>query len=298
MRNRTLAILILAAGAILGSGCQKAELTVTHILPAAVPLPPGGASVGSFTAANESTGDYPAMITRMLGERLAAALGEADATPASKVSGTVTIEITDVRGQRNIQRWDGATKAMAFVEIATLDRTVSANVDFVVRDGKTGEHLAGVEQVKTYRSAIDPRVRGELGLLRPDDPERIPAVETIVEELLSECVDGFCGMVAPVKAIQTIPLRSAWRLSAGVRAVKAGQLASAEWKFLSVIADRPEDGDALFNLGAVLEARGKLAAAAEAYGKAAALNNGADAEAKAAAKRVRLVRARLAPPKP
>ena len=164
------------------------------------------------------------------------------------------------------------------------------------RDGR-GHALLDREHLDDQfrRSAVDPRVRGELGLLRPDDPERIPAVETIVEELLSECVDGFCGMVAPVKATHTIPLRSAWRLNAGVRAVKAGDLASAEAEFLSVIADRPEDGDALFNLGAVLEARGKLAPAAEAYGKAATLNNGADAEAKAAAKRVRLVRARISP---
>lgn len=297
LRTRTLAILFLAGTAMLVSGCQPVTLTVTHVLPAATPLPPGGVRVGTFQVPSDPQSDVAALISGLLEEHLPLALGPeaggADEVPAAEVAGTVTITVKDVRAHRNVRRWDPETKKMAPARLATLDRTVSVNVDFVVRDLGTDGRPWAVEQTKTYRSAADPRVWGELGLLRPDDPARIPPTETIVQELLGECVDGFCGMVAPMKVTHTIQLRSAPGLDAGVRAAGTGDLEAAEGHFRSALADRPNDAHALFNLGAVLEARGRLDAAVAAYEKAGSLSAGADAEAKTAAERLQRIRVRI-----
>ncbi len=296
---RTLAGLVSAA---LVAGCGPGAITVTHRLPAALPVPPDVRAIeaGEATVAAGPQDGYGPFVTAALNERLRGLKGStgvaADLRPGdvARVGSRIQITITDTAGSRQVRRWDPETRQLTPATLETLTRDIAVRVDFELVRGAGGERLLAVETRRTYGSAGDPAVRGELGLERPDDPERVPPVKAIVEELLAECVASFCRMIAPVDVTVEIPLRPVGGRSAraGLAAAKAGDFVAASDHFAAAAEAAPDDVDIRFNLAAVSEAAGAMARALGNYKRAAEAAQGKDEGARAGAERVARIIAR------
>jgi len=297
--TRTLAGLISAA---LVAGCGPGVITVTHRLPAALPVPADVRAVeaGEATVVAGPQDGYGSFVSARLTERLRGlarpADGAANLRPGDvgRVGSGIQITITDTAGSRQVRRWDPKTRQLAPETLATLTRDIAVRVDFELVRGTGGERLLAVETHRKYGSAGDPAVRGELGLERSDDPERVPPVKATIEELLAECVDTFCRMIAPVEVTVEIPLRPVGGRDgrAGLAAAKAGDWAEAAERFQSAAKTDPDNAAALFNLAAVSEADGALGRALANYKRVAEQADGQDAAAQAGADRVARVLAR------
>ena len=262
-------VLILAA-----VGCGPPVLAVRHRLAPDLPIPAGAARVrlGEFTVADGPADGYAAFVAERLTERLDASGGYGVATreatgPADLVVGArLGIQTKDVEQPRTVRRLNPDTRQMEIFDVPGLVRTVEVLAAFDVRVERTGRKI-GVETRRSYRSTDDPRTRGPLGLERPDDPANVPAVETIVRELLDSCVKEFVGMMTPGEVTAHIPLRPAPGPSGakGLEAARRGEYAAAIAHFEEARNANPRDRDLLFDLAAVSECAGELQAALELY---------------------------------
>jgi len=208
---------------------------------------------------------------------------------AGIVGGTMHVSIVDTRGLRTVLRMDPASKATTPVKVATLVRTVRLRVDFAVSRAASGDGLGIAEVVRAYNSAADAAVRGELGLERPDDPNRVPPVETILKGLLGQCAQAFSRMITPTPADAEIPLRPAGGADKAFAAARKQDWPQAQAALAKALAADPENAALHFNLAAVAEAAGELDLAARHYEHALKLSGQKDAEAQDAARRCRRV---------
>lgn len=298
---------------LLAAGCSPPVVSVHHKLPAALPLPADITSlrVGEFTVAElpaapaVSAAEAPAgpaavavtvtpelasLMTDRLGRELTETLPAAT-DGAGIVGGSLHVSIGDTRGVRTVLRFDPATKGATPVEVATLVRTARLRVDFAVSRAADGQGLGIAEVVRTYDSAADPSVRGELGLERPDDPNRVPPVETIIKGLLAQCAHAFKRMVTPTPADAEIPLRSAGGAAArqAFAAARKGDWPQAVAAFRKALAADPENPALNFDLAAAAEAADQLDLAARYYEHALKLSDEKDIESQDAARRCRRV---------
>ena len=217
---------------------------------------------------------------------------------AADVSGTAEIVAAETRVTDGIRRWDAEGKTLKPDEVPVLVRKVDIVVNFVVTLAPGGERLAAVEARRAYNSADDPRVRGELGLQRPGDPARVPAAGQVVRELLDDCIDSFCRMIAPDELALDVRLRGTLGAGGGMKAAGEGDFPAAARHFEKALSGSPESAALLFNLAVVSEAAGRLDTAMKYYGRVTELSKGRDAEAEEATRRIRRVRARRRPPGP
>lgn len=136
-------------------------------------------------------------------------------------------------------------------------------------------------------------MRGELGLGRPDSPDRVPPAEQVVRELLEACAAEFAGMVAPQAVTAEIQTRASLNGTANkaLKAIGEGNL-EAGMILEALLEQHPDDINLRFNLAAVLEAVGSLEDALAHYQAVVEQTDGKDAEAAAAADRVARVLAR------
>jgi len=279
--------------AFLAAGCAPPTVAVRHELPGALPLPAAvsAASAGEFTVRSGPKGDYAAFLKQKLTERLA----EAPVAPAGEpvvVGGTVEMETKDATGKRTVRGRDSATGELHDVELPTLVRTASVKVDFdVQRAGEAGQPLGTAEVRRSYTSASDATVRGELGLDRPDDPARVPPAEEVIRHLLAECAEAFVGMIAPVVIEAQVPMRPvpAGRADAAFDAARKGDYTRAAALLAEALAASPDDPALHFNRALAAEAAGDLAVAAEHYQKAWDLSNQQDPAAQQGLQRARRV---------
>jgi len=211
MRNGLWLGAILCVGLAAAGGCKAPVITVTHVLPAAVPIAAdvGRLEVGDFTVRGEPNEEAAAFTARALRERLAelkgaslsqpsgettagadaAAAGDPDASgPTARVSGEIRLTVTDTEVQRPIRRWDPDSREARTLIAPSLVRQVQVTVEFVVHRDATFSPLATAEVRRSYDSRNDPAVWGPLGLGRPDDPAGVPETDEIVRNLLTECV--------------------------------------------------------------------------------------------------------------
>ncbi|MFP3937318.1 MAG: tetratricopeptide repeat protein, partial [Phycisphaerae bacterium] len=252
-------IVLLAACA---GGCAGPSVDVTHILPAAVELPAGGeVRPDRF----EVTGGGEQWISEFLRtevqRRMAGLSGSAGAEEPLAVGGEVTVEVTDESGVRQARGYDEHGRART-VELPYLVRTVEAGVVFSIAPAGGGKAVE-LETHPSYVSNEDPRLRGQYGLYRGDDPDRVPPTEEIVRELLAQCVEEVRGMVEPVLVPVALQFRYAGGESsqAGLAAVEKGDFEGAVEHFSKAAEQRPDDVAVLFNLAAACEATGLLAEA-------------------------------------
>ena len=287
------------------AGCAPPVVSVHHKLPAALPLPTDitGLRVGQFilaespqaaagqgTQAVKVTPELASLMTDGLTRELTETL-PAVADGPGIVGGTLHLAITDTRGVRTVLRMDPADKSTTPVKVATLVRTVRLRVDFAVSRAAGGEGMGIAEVVREYDSAADAAVRGELGLERPDDPNRVPPVETILDGLLAQCAQAFTRMVTPTPADAEIPLRSAGGAPASEAfdAARKGNWPQALAAFSKAVAADPENPTLHFNLAATAEADDQLDLAARHYEQALKLSGEKDIEAQDAARRCKRV---------
>lgn len=309
MQKRTSALAVAAISICLSAaGCAPPVVSVHHKLPAALPLPADitALKVGQFVIAESGpapsagpgakavtiTPELASFITRGLARHMAETLpGAADAPGI--VGGSVDVSIVDTRGLRKVFHMDPGGKGTVPVEVATLVRTARLRVEFAVSRAADGQGMGIAEVVRAYNSSADAAVRGELGLERPDDPNRVPPVETILEGLLGQCAQAFGRMITPTPADAEIQLRAAG--GAGVNkafaAARKGDWPQAVAAFTKALAADPENPALHFNLAAAAEAGGQLDLAAQHYEQALKLSGQKDVEAQDAARRCRRVHA-------
>jgi len=282
--------------AALAAGCAAPVVTVRHKLPAAVVIPghDAGMRVKGFSVKTGPKDGFADFAAGRLRQRLAKSAGRSGAANrGALLRGDIHIAMHDTKGTRRVRRGGGKTGDLASHEVSALIRTGQVRVDFVVTRAPDGEELVTIETRRSYRSTGDPRVRGELGLLRPDDPTHVPAAETIVRELLTEYIASFCAMIAPLEVVEQVPLRNTLAGGAGFRAVRAGDLEEAARHFEGAVADAPRDVALLFNLAVTAEGAGKLQAALDNYRAVQKLANGQDPPAAAGTQRIERIIHRL-----
>jgi tetratricopeptide (TPR) repeat protein len=311
-------------------GCAPPVVKVRHTLPAALPLPAGAGRlrVGEITVAQGSTtsvaeapsGGAAVPITPELAGFMKARLGEAleakglihphpaDARPAvgggeCVIDATIHAAIHEARGKRTVLLLDPATKATMPIEVPTLIRRAEVRVEFALSRAGAGGGLGIAEVVRTYDSAFDPAVRGELGLDRPDDPNRVPPAEPIIGGLLDRCAEAFKSMITPTPLNADLQLRPAGGDTDNCR--KAFAAAGEEdWpqavaEFQKALAAEPLNAALHFNLAVAAEAAGLLDLAVSQYGQALELAGEKDAEAYDGARRCRrVIEARKVPALP
>jgi tetratricopeptide (TPR) repeat protein len=294
---RSATMVLLAACAAAMAGCAAPVLSVRHALPAAVPLP-GDARmvrVDAFTVTPPAHKDAAAVLTQALQKRLSrhwAIDGDADTRArAVRLTGDVAIRTDDARGTRRVRRYDEAAGVWQETEVPTLVRTASAHVTCRVARPGSNEPLFAVEADRSYDSTADPQIRGELGLGRPDDPERVPPTDTILAGLLDGCAEDVVQMLSP-QAVEA-KVRTRGTLDGlgndGLKAAEQDDLETAVRLLTEAVTKNPDDAALRFDLAAVLEAAGHLEAALEHYVAVLEKTDGQDADAAVAAQRVERV---------
>ena len=295
------ALFVCVAASVLIAGCGGPVLTLRHTLPAAVPLPAGVemVRVRKFAVHPADTGEVAALLTESLQKRLSrhwAIDGDARAQArAVDVGGTIALETKDVKGTRTVRRWDGESREWLPRQVPTLVRSATATVEFAVFGPGAKDRLFTIETRRSYTSPEDPRVRGELGLERPDDPVRVPPMDQILRVLLGQCADSLVEMISPREVTADVPMRGTWNSagSAGLKAAAEGDFAAAIRHLQAAVASDPKDVNLVFDLAVACEAAGRLEDALTHYKAVVERTKGQDSVAAEGAKRVERVLKRL-----
>ena len=301
MTARNSLLVVLVAAAVWAAGCGGPVVTVRHRLPAALSLPADVqmVRVTRFSVQPAGRRAAAALMTEALQKRLSRHWA-IDGDPGTRakavdVSGAIAIETKDVKGTRNVRRWTSDNREWVAVQVPTLVRSATVQVEFGVARPGAKDRLFTIETRRSYTSPEDPRVRGELGLDRPDDPARVPPADDILKELLAQCADEFFDMISPREVTADVPMRGTWNAdgSAGLKAAEAGDFAAAVGHLEAAVAAEPKDVNLLFNLAAACEAAGNLEEALAHYKAVVERTQGQDAVAAEAAARVERVLKRL-----
>jgi len=262
---------VLAVAAAWASGCAGPEVTVRHVLPADLPVgreatvfvAPFKAVSGDRTYADFAASELAGRLETSPSHRPVRSREDAGLV----VSADVRVRTDEDKGTRSIRRLDPAERKAERIDVATVVRTASVRVDFVVTDAKTGRRVAGAETRERYDSRDDPRARGGLGLDRPDNKAFLPELDTVVRELLIACVDTFCRMIRPREVAATVTLRHAAGEEAakGLAAAGKGDFADAAEHLAVAAARQPKSNELKFDLAVCLEAAGRLREALTHY---------------------------------
>ena len=283
--------------AMLLVGCGAPAVTVSHTLPAAVPLE---ADIGQLRAGNIAFTGYDTAIGEPAKDILAKRLAEAKLPAGSQIARVdvkAVISVVDKAGQRQVRRVNPQTTQIEIVDLPSLVRTVDLMVEFSVVDPSTGKTLLGVDTHRSYTSTGDPRMWGELGLTRPDDPDQVPPADTVLQEMFADSADEFCNMLAPVVVTETIQMRPTLNSdgSAGLKAAESGDFAAALSHLQAATSAEAKNVDLMFDRAVAAEAAGQLEEAMTSYRSAFELSKDKDAEAQAGAERLRRIIARMGP---
>jgi len=295
-------IALASVWSLVGVGCDGPVVSIRHVLPPDFPAPYDVRDIacGQFVVVAGPEDAYGVKAAEMLRERLRQRrrpglppVGLSEADPVS-ITGKLYIETEDRSGVRTIRVRDPQTSAVKPRQVDYLIRTAAVRVDFVTTRVRDDFPVGTVLTRRSYSSLSDPRVRGELGMSRPDDPADVPNVETIVTELLADCVDEFCGMINPYEVTATVALRGVLdpRGRKALAAARSGDYQAALTHCKAAAASRPRDLDLLFNLAVLEEAAGDSKAALAHYQEVAKRSGGGDEATQTAIDRISRVLAR------
>lgn len=287
------AIMGFGLGALLlaALGCGG-EVTIDHQVPAAVPIPQSARPLGAGEVSiRDAEGTNTKDLSARAKKELAAALAEINdpnaGAPAGRVDAAFHVTITDKRGERTVRRGrpDGE---MRTVTLPTLVRTVDVRVELPVR-AADGEEIVTLSVVRSYDSRRDPRVWGELALGRAADPNRVPSRETILRELLTDCVHRGADLLRRGRVSATVPLKYTFHSAGqrGLEAIKRGRYRKAAELFANALRESPGDAALIYNRAVACEADGRLRVALMGYRKA--IQAGSDEHALTGARRVETV---------
>ena len=281
-------------------GCAGPVVKIEHRLPNAVELPKGVGTLraGDFDVEGYSHEMAEKFVQDALTERLQKIAvrqeGNIYSGRVMTVGGTVRIDSKDAEGLRKV-RLGNPTGQTEERELASLVRRIKVNCVFTIKEKGTLSEPILVELERQYDSAGDARTRGELGLNRGDDPASVVATDTIVRELIVQCVKDFCGMIEPVVVESTCLLRGSWNSEAiqGAQAAKHGDYSAAVRHYSKATQQEAKNSDLWFNLGVVTEVRGDLSEAQHCYEQVIQLSKDRDKQALSAAERIRKLRERI-----
>jgi hypothetical protein len=261
------------------SGCSGPVITLRHHLAGAVDMgvEPGTLQVGQFQVRPDTYADLPAHLQNNLRQRLAdfnhpasVSTAQTAPSPGPTVEGVIIVIAEDSAGSRPIQQWSSRHQKLEDAEVPSLRRDVTAKVNFVLRQSAAESGDVTLETYHSYSTNQDPLIRGEGGLLAPDDPERVPPVDVIARQLVDECLGDFIAMIHPYEIVAKMPLRRVGGTDAanGLRAAQQGDYAAAARYYQAALRAKPDSPPLHFNLAVVGEAGGDLAAAEEHYRQA------------------------------
>ncbi|MFP4054087.1 MAG: tetratricopeptide repeat protein [Phycisphaerae bacterium] len=282
LQNLKTVWVVLAIAAL--AGCDGPQVAITHHLPpaAATPRDLTAFRVGKQTVESPAGQNLPAHVSEELTSHLREVDLLAEANAAVLV-GTYTITVDDNRGSRTVRR-DGQS-----VRLPSLVRRMTLEGQCQVRPPGSDSPAVTLVLQESYSSLVDSRVRGDMGLRRGDDPDAVPAVETIARELLSRSARSAVSMLAPETVTVSPSLRGSWnpRARDGQDAARRGDYSTAADHFRKALQDDPNSPELHFNLAAVAEKLGRLKLARQHY--TAAVKNREDPQAEAGLRRVTLV---------
>ncbi|MCK4626338.1 MAG: hypothetical protein KAV00_13555 [Phycisphaerae bacterium] len=307
MAKPHLSSLLLFAMSFLAVGCGGPVLSIRHVLPPDLPAPyyAQAITVGRFTTASGPENSYADKTAEILKEQLVRRIREGKSTDLGNsgigpviVTGEVHVETKDRKGNKTIRRRGSEASVLTSSEVETLIRTAVVRVDFIITRKSDNVRLGAAETRRAYSSLTDPRVRGDLGLGRPDDPAAVPKAGTIVNELLEKCVDTFCRMITPPVVVAEVQLRGTLQAD-GQKALAAAE--ARNWKYAlaharAAVRAEPNNVNLLFNLAAIAEACGELKTALDRYEQVVKQTGGRDRQAGEAVVRLRRVLARKGRP--
>jgi hypothetical protein len=269
------AVILIISGWLI-SGCSGPAIHLRHHLGGAVDLgtDPARLQVGQFQVQPDTLTGLPPYLQNNLQLMLtdfnqSTSVGNpsAAASASQTVEGVIAVIAEDVAGVRPLRQWSVQNHDFEEREVPTLRRDVTVKVDFLLRNSAAPSGTVTLETYRSYTSNQDPQVRGPESLLRPDDPDRVPPVDTIARKLIDECLRDFIAMIHPYEVTAEVPLRyvGGADAAAGRRAAKKGDYAAAARFFESALQNKKDHPDLHFNLAVVQEAAGNLAAAQEQY---------------------------------
>ena len=282
-------------------GCTGPRITVRHNLgrPVGMGIDPGSFRVGQFRAQPDAFAELTTYLQSKLRQNLTdiartTAVTPEPAQPSSSlaIGGLIIVTAEDLEGLRHIRRWNPQRRNLEDLEVPSLRRDVTVTVHFALRDNATRTDEVTLETYRSYRTHQDPQIRGDSGLLRPDDPERVPPIDTIARRLVDECLSDFIAMIYPYEVVAHVPLRRVYGSEAtnGLHAAQAGDYVGAARFYRSALRARPDDPHLHFNLAIVREAAGDLAAAEAHYRQALELRQQPDELAQTGLDRVTRLR--------
>jgi len=288
---KRIALLVLATAA---AGCAGPTINIRHHLESDIPAAgqASAISAGRFTVEDGPQDGFAAAASDLLAERLAG-LPAGGSGDVLEVTGRIYVEAEDKKDEVAIRRRDAAG-LLSSERIPTLVRTVKVRVDYDVRTKADGQRVGGAETRGRYVSTADPRVRGEQGLGRNDNPDRVPPMEQVVTKLLGECMDTFVRMVKPQVVEAAVQLKPAATDAgrAALKAAEAGDMQTALAKGRAAVVERPHRAETLFNFAALAEANGDLPTAQRQYEAADRAFDGKDEPTAQCLARVRKLIAR------
>jgi hypothetical protein len=238
-------------------GCEPPTVTIRHEFASPVGTP---ADLRPARAAPLEVVEGPADgYGKHASDHFAAAYGPSTLTAAGTVGGRLFIKVDNTEGTRVIRNLaDDGT--MSEQTIPTLVRGVELRAEFTW-DARQG-HPVTVEVRRRYNSTADPDVRGEYGLYRVDDPDRVPATDAIIRRLIEAAVEEFVGMIRPITheaKVQLEPVK-------GPAAKKAFDLAEeGEYQLAAAGFGFVEGPSAKFNSAVMTEAACDYAEALRLY---------------------------------
>lgn len=292
MRARSLSLPVGLTLFALVAGCAGPKVHLRHQLgsPAHTGISPAALQVGRFQVQPHDSAQLSGYLQDKLRQRLADFTlnhHSASTQPPATVTGTININARDSRGIRHIRRYHPTIGGLQDFEVPTLRRDVIVAVNFILLDPTDGRPIT-LETRRPYSSHQDPEIRGERGLLRPDDPKHVPPTNTIARRLIDECIADFLGMIHLYEIAAQVALRHAPgpQAAKGSRAVKRADFAAAAEHYRAALQDRPDDPRLHFNLALVSEAGKDLAAAENHYRAALKNQKRPDPQAKAGLDRV------------
>jgi len=285
-----------------GFGCQNPHLTITHWLPGPAYLPikytdflPGKCVLVGLKDTDLQDYARTKLVEQVqeLRKRYAE-WGQSKHRPAGQqatVEVVFTIEVEDEKQSRMVKQGNPMNQEGKISEVASLFRQINLHAEFHVQPQIKSNETVTLEVRREYSSRDDVRTRGPWGLQRPDDPKNVPAIKTIVRELLAGSINAFYRMVAPIKIEARMQLKPTLnrRGRNGLKQTFAGNCAAAVTSFQAGLNQHPKDKYLWYNLAVAAEAAGQLDRALDAYETLAQSDPDKNSEIHQAVKRVKRV---------
>ena len=289
----TIAVAALLAAAM--GGCSAPVATIVHRLPAPLEIKGdlGDLTVREFRLTDDSGQAVADFAAQALRDRLAAVAGPASGDATLPVDALIDVVVTDTDTQRMVGNWNPETGEVYSAPVPSLIRQADVAAQFMVLEPDGSVVVAEIR--RTYDSRTDPATWGELGLNRSDDPLGVPSAEVVVQQLLSEVVDGFVEMIRPLEVRVDVPMRWVGGPNAdkALAAAEKGDFVSALANFEAQQLRRPDDVNLLFDVAVAAEAAGELQTALAAYQEVVELTDSKDVEAATGADRLARIMPRL-----